>query len=138
MDEDDSHTERRFQPCPTFKVFGDPIPGPHRPGVPGRGQSTSALLALVHFRLLGGVLTSMGVLTWRLTQRSVHRILELRIATCLTHTTIPTGEFRILSAKLMEWQGLRSRTANGLGYLERLYQRIEDCDAPAMISLVLA
>ena len=76
----------------------------------------------------------MGVLTWRLTQRSVHRILELRIATCF----IPTGEFRILSAKLMEWQGLRSRTANGLGYLERLYQRIEDCDAPAMISLVLA
>ncbi|KAH8903127.1 hypothetical protein BR93DRAFT_208319 [Coniochaeta sp. PMI_546] len=39
--------------------------------------------------------------------------------------------------KILEWQSLKPKTARGLDYLEHFYRRIEDCDAPAMISLVL-
>lgn len=39
--------------------------------------------------------------------------------------------------KILEWQSLKPKTARGLDYLEHFYKKIEDCDAPALISMVL-
>lgn len=39
--------------------------------------------------------------------------------------------------KVMEWQSRKSRGASGLDYLERLYDKVKDCDAPAMLSVIL-
>lgn len=49
----------------------------------------------------------------------------------------PAGEPASM-IKLLEWSALKPRSANGLEYMERFYNRIKDCDAHAMIGLVLA
>ncbi|KAK1826647.1 CHAT domain-containing protein [Podospora conica] len=39
--------------------------------------------------------------------------------------------------KVLEWQSRKSRGALGLDYLEKLYEKVKDCDSPTIISTIL-
>jgi len=47
------------------------------------------------------------------------------------------GSMSASMAELLGWQSLQPRTAKGLGCTERLYQKVNDSDEPAMVSIVL-